>query len=154
MSPIPIPSGSGRTSPTNGAQPSSPLNGSKPAIPTKPAKLSEPNVLLELADNISKTAAMLAKHINDNKLPQPSFDWDGPGELVPPQNRTPEIQEAQRLLTDSAMKMWELAYGAHDRLLTLHQTVSLTFENNEIVSLSPDLASPSSLLTNCLFIMR
>ncbi|KAK3334059.1 O-methyltransferase-domain-containing protein [Cercophora scortea] len=65
--------------------------------------------LSQLADEIASNAAILAEYIKANKLPQPSFDVEGPPQFIPTDDD--KASAARAALIDASRALHTLAVG-------------------------------------------
>ncbi|KAF1952598.1 S-adenosyl-L-methionine-dependent methyltransferase [Byssothecium circinans] len=77
--------------------------------------LSSASSLLVLSEVIAKNASIVSHYLEAHKLPQPSFNSDGPS-IVVPGDAAQEIRQAQQDLISAALKLSQLAIGPSEFL--------------------------------------
>jgi hypothetical protein len=85
-------------------------------------KMSSLSALSALADKISKSAKTIEKFLQENNLPEPSFDADGP-KAFPVGDQHPEILAARDELIDSTQELRDLVVGPTDTIKWRTMTV-------------------------------
>lgn len=65
--------------------------------------------IIQLAQLISSQTSLIDQHLQDNNLPEPSFDQDGPTEPI--QNETPDIQKAKTDVIEATIELRQLLEG-------------------------------------------
>ena len=83
--------------------------------------MGPPSRILELARIISQGAEQVNEHLESNKLPHPSFEQDGPKNMV----LSDKIAEQQRIAAISAAaELQDLLLGPHAALTPIVCTSS------------------------------
>jgi hypothetical protein len=65
--------------------------------------------IIKLAQLISSQTSLIDQHLQDNHLPEPSFDQDGPPEPI--QNETADIQKARTDVIEATIELRQLLEG-------------------------------------------
>lgn len=73
--------------------------------------------IIQLAQKISAQTAFLDSHLQNNGLPQPSFDQDGPTDAF--KDGTPEVAQAKSDVLEAAIELRQLIEGPMNLLLPL-----------------------------------
>lgn len=71
--------------------------------------------IIQLAQRISAQSAVLDSHLQDNGLPQPSFDEDGPTEAF--KDGTPDVQKAKSDVLEATIELRQLIEGPMKSLI-------------------------------------
>ena len=71
--------------------------------------------IIQLAQTVSDQTAVLDSYLQDNGLPQPSFDEDGPTEAF--KDGTPDVQQAKSNVLEAAIELRQLIEGPMNNLL-------------------------------------
>ena len=65
--------------------------------------------IIQLAQLISSQTSLIGQHLQNNNLPEPSFNQDGPTEPI--QNETPDIQKAKTDVIEATIELRQLLEG-------------------------------------------
>lgn len=71
--------------------------------------------IIQLAQTISAQTAVLDSHLQNNGLPQPSFDEEGPTEAF--KDGTPDVQQAKSDILEATIELRQLIEGPMSNLL-------------------------------------
>lgn len=91
------------------------VNGFEPRLP-----------LEELSQKITRNASAVSQYLKAASLPQPSFEYDGPSNVVPGE-APQDIRQAQRELISASLEMLHLAIGPSEFVPNLATNVSVKY---------------------------
>jgi hypothetical protein len=75
-------------------------------------------LLTQLAEEISRNTSVIVEHLKSNRLPQPSFDVDGPSHPIPDNDE--RLSEARHALIEATRALHVLAVGPAETTRLFH----------------------------------
>lgn len=80
----------------------------------------EPSTIARLAARISANSSVIDEHLRSHNLPTPSFDRDGPAEVLNP-DQSEKVRLAREAVLDDTRQLYGLVLGPSDywRILML-----------------------------------